>query len=86
MKERLLEIAHSEQCDVHYVDSILKFANGDMRRAVTTLQSMHALGTTIKKDDDNDDDPDSVMAEVAGLPPTSIVDDLWNHLPTTLIP
>ena len=44
---------------------------------------MHALGTTIKKDDDNDDDPDSVMAEVAGLPPTSIVDDLWNHMTTT---
>ena len=42
-----------------------------MRRAVTTLQSVHSTGLTVDGD---------AIAEMAGLPPTSVVNELWASL------
>lgn len=77
MKERLTYIATSEGCspaEMDLLDEILEHANGDMRRAVTTLQSVHSLArggddTVITK---------AAIAEIVGVPPANIVDDLWN--------
>lgn len=44
-----------------------------MRRAVTTLQSAHALGGPLDKDE---------LAELAGLPPPSVVEHLWASFTT----
>jgi replication factor C subunit 2/4 len=77
MKERLLLIANSEGCseqEINLVDDILEHADGDMRRAVTTLQSVHSLaagGCVVDKDS---------IAEIAGLPPASVVDALYQSL------
>lgn len=70
MKNRLHFIAQSEHCDVvdAQLDTILDLAEGDMRRAVTTLQSVHALGKGV---DDN------TIAEIAGKPPQTVVDALY---------
>jgi replication factor C subunit 2/4 len=75
MRERLTLIARSEGCEDAIagtlLDDILNFADGDMRRAVTTLQSVHTLaagGEVVDKDS---------IAEMAGLPPSSVVDRLW---------
>lgn len=72
MKSRLNDIARVEGCSVtdSQLDSILEFAEGDMRRAVTTLQSAHALGTI----------DDQAVAELAGVPPASVVDKLIEAL------
>jgi replication factor C subunit 2/4 len=72
MKNRLLFIAEKEGCVVEdsHLDSILEFAEGDMRRAVTTLQSVHALGHV----------DDKGIAELAGMPPSSVVDKLVQAL------
>ena len=73
MKARLTEIAQAEGCDNEaVVDEILKYAGGDMRRAVTTLQSVHSTGLAA-------DTVDSI-AELAGLPPTSVVNELWSSM------
>lgn len=75
MKERLVSIAENEGCSLDLVDDILHYADGDMRRAVMTLQSVHALTSSgenvITKDD---------IAEIAGLAPKRVVDDLWATL------
>jgi len=72
MKARLTEIAVAEECDESTpLDDILKYAGGDMRRAVTTLQSVHSTGLTVDGD---------AIAEMAGLPPTSVVNELWASL------
>lgn len=77
MKLRLCNIAESEKCNVskEMIDEILKQAQGDMRRAVTTLQSVHALGDA----DFNTED----IAEMAGVPPASVVEGLWTALQTS---
>ena len=69
MKNRLLDISKHENLELpeDVLDEILVQADGDMRRAVTTLQSVHAL-----KNADKD-----MVAEVSGIPPSSVVDDLW---------
>lgn len=80
MKERLLLIADSEGCtdgEKELVDDILEHAGGDMRRAVTTLQSVHALAAA--GGDEYVVDKDAIC-EIAGLPPTNVVDDLWKSL------
>jgi replication factor C subunit 2/4 len=82
MRERIMHIATEEGCrfdegradDV--VDEILNLSQGDMRRAVTTLQSAHSLsggrgGDAIKKDS---------IAEMAGLPPPALIDGLIDVL------
>lgn len=77
MKARLTQIAEQEECsadEMALLDDILDQADGDMRRAVTTLQSVHSLAAggdvVITKDS---------LAEIAGLPPPSVVHALWNH-------
>ena len=82
MRERIMHIATAEGC--HFddgeaddvVDEILNLSQGDMRRAVTTLQSAHSLsggagGDAIKKDS---------IAEMAGLPPPALIDGLIDVL------
>jgi replication factor C subunit 2/4 len=74
MKERLLMIADNEKFSDQakdLIDEILVQSEGDMRRAVTTLQSVHSLafgGDVVSSDS---------IAEIAGLPPKKIVDELW---------
>jgi replication factor C subunit 2/4 len=77
MKQRLFFIAQSEHCAVEdaQLDTILELAEGDMRRAVTTLQSVHALGKGV--DDDT-------IAEIAGKPPQKIVDGLYLALQNSI--
>jgi replication factor C subunit 2/4 len=74
MKARLQSIAQAEGCEegeMNLLDEILQQADGDMRRAVTTLQSVHSLavgGETITSD---------TLAEIAGHPPPGILRHLW---------
>ena len=46
MRARLAAIGEAEHCPLNaaQLDTILTLAEGDMRRAVQTLQSVHALG------------------------------------------
>lgn len=81
MKDRLQTIATAENCTLSssQLDTILTLAEGDMRRAVQTLQSVHALlgggsGATALDDE--------AIADLAGLPPPKVVDDLVNVLKT----
>ena len=78
MRGRLLEIAQAEGCDTSQLDAILQVAKGDMRRAVTTLQSVHTLqltsGSSTSLDKDKTEDR---IAEMAGLPPPRAVQDLF---------
>ena len=77
MKARLSSIAAAEDCtddEIALLDDILDQAEGDMRRAVTTLQSVHALaagGEVVSRDS---------LAEIAGLPPPAVIDDLMQAL------
>lgn len=86
MKERILYIANEEECYFdeekeggsrdEVIDEILNLSQGDMRRAVTTLQSAHSLsggkdGDAIKKES---------IAEMAGLPPPALIDGLIDVL------
>jgi replication factor C subunit 2/4 len=74
MKERLTTIAQAEECSEEeflLVDEILDQADGDMRRAVTTLQSVHSLavgGGAVSSE---------TISEISGLPPSNVVDRLW---------
>jgi len=82
MKARIMYIVSQEEClfekgkEEEVVDEILELSQGDMRRAVTTLQSAHSLsggreGGLIKKES---------IAEMAGLPPSELIDGLINVL------
>lgn len=82
MKERIMYIASEEGCRFddgereEVLDEILSISQGDMRRAVTTLQSAHSLsggkeGDAIKKES---------IAEMAGLPPSDVIDGLVDTL------
>ena len=88
MKERILYIANEEECHFddsedkdskeEVIDEILSLSQGDMRRAVTMLQSAHSLsggkeGEAIKKES---------IAEMAGLPPPALIDGLITTLRT----
>lgn len=75
MKERLAAIARAEGCGEAVFDAIdaaLDVADGDMRRAVTTLQSVHTLagggGSAIDA---------NAVAEMVGRTPPAVVDELW---------
>jgi replication factor C subunit 2/4 len=79
MKERLATIAQAEHCPLSpaQLDCILQLSEGDMRRAVQTLQSVHALtmgGTKHVALTEGD------IAELVGLPPAKVVDDLVQRL------
>ena len=82
MRGRLLDIAQQEGGEYFHdivsskenIDAILQVANGDMRRAVTTLQSVHSLtrglhanNKVLSRDD---------ICEMAGIPPPSAVQQL----------
>jgi replication factor C subunit 2/4 len=77
MKERLMTISTKEGCPFseEQLNYILDLAGGDMRRAVTTLQSAHALSVAgpLSKAD---------LCELAGSPPTDVVDAIWTNLTT----
>lgn len=97
MKDRLLEICTLEQCPtsvVSHLDDIIQYSEGDMRRAVTTLQSVHSIVTGAaatstnnnKKRNittDNNNNTSQVMssamiAEIVGVPPDHVVNELWD--------
>ena len=72
-------IAESEGCgqqEMDLIDEILVQADGDMRRAVTTMQSVHSLAVGAGGRID-EAISSSVIAEIAGLPPPTVVNDLW---------
>lgn len=76
MMERLNFISDNEGCrfkdndKMKILNEILEISQGDMRRAVTTLQSVHTLsGTDGVIELDN-------ISEMAGLPPSSVVNKL----------
>jgi replication factor C subunit 2/4 len=79
MKERLASIAQAEHCPLSptQLDCILQLSEGDMRRAVQTLQSVHAL-TMGRKHQVALTEGD--IAELVGLPPAAVVDDLVQAL------
>ena len=73
MKARLKEICQQEQCtdaEMVWLDDVLQYADGDMRRAVTTMQSVHLLGASSVVSAD-------LIAEMAGVPPPQMVQQLW---------
>ena len=77
MKDRLVAIASHENCQLTeaQLDDILDFSGGDMRRAVTTMQSAHALSAAgpLSKED---------LSELAGVPPIDVIENVWNNLTT----
>jgi len=77
MRARLASICEAEHCPLNafQIDAILSLAEGDMRRAVQTLQSVHALGKQQQITLD-----EAAIAELVGLPPTKVVDDLVQAL------
>jgi replication factor C subunit 2/4 len=67
------------------LDAILLVAGGDMRRAVTSLQSVHALlsGSGVGEGTVGDNSmvvDETVIAELAGSPPPSAIEDLYRSL------
>jgi replication factor C subunit 2/4 len=86
MMARLQSIAKAESCrycptgydaekEQEVLKEILELSQGDMRRAVTTLQSAHTLSGG---DDEESSDYIKVenIAEMAGQPPVDVVDGL----------
>lgn len=74
MKERLYNIAKSEGFNVgdDVMGEILDLSYGDMRKAVTTLQCVHALGgVNVTKE---------TIYEMAGLCPPPVVNKLWDEI------
>jgi len=85
MKERLTSIAEAEHCPLTpaQLDCILQLSEGDMRRAVQTLQSVHAL--TVGRAASSAADKISPLtegdiAELVGVPPAKVLDDLVHAL------
>mmetsp|Transcript_31122 Transcript_31122/g.45530 ORF Transcript_31122/g.45530 Transcript_31122/m.45530 type:complete len:358 (-) Transcript_31122:371-1444(-) len=76
MKNRLMTIATEEKCNVDdvAVEEVLKLAGGDMRKAVTALQSAHTLTGGVGAIE-----ADSI-AEMAGMPPSALIDQLIGSL------
>lgn len=74
MKSRIVEIAQLEKANLDdtAVDALLKASNGDMRKAVTFLQSCHQLtsnmGTAITAD---------MVVDITGKVPESLLQGLW---------
>mmetsp|Transcript_19794 Transcript_19794/g.22640 ORF Transcript_19794/g.22640 Transcript_19794/m.22640 type:complete len:392 (-) Transcript_19794:206-1381(-) len=79
MRQRLTDIGNAEGCSSELAlsyDEILRLSRGDMRRAVTILQSAHALSVG------GDPLSNSDLCELAGLPPPTVVDEIWSSLTT----
>jgi replication factor C subunit 2/4 len=84
MKERIRYIAEQEHCkfekgkEDEVINEVLSLSEGDMRRAVTTLQSAHSLSCGA------DEVIQKVgIAEMAGLPPPALIDNLIKTLQTS---
>jgi replication factor C subunit 2/4 len=100
MKERLRYIAMAEGCTVTdaQLSTVLTLSEGDMRRAVTTLQSVQALMVGMsKEEEENADDEtrknsshrdtvvdEAVLAELAGLPPPAVIQQLVTAMKSKL--
>eukprot|EP00986_Skeletonema_menzelii_P000256 scaffold67_cov155-Skeletonema_menzelii.AAC.30 len=89
MKQRILYIAQEEQCRFEddqaeeVIEEILTLSQGDMRRAVTTLQSAHSLSGVVTEDEvKRDTIKKESIAEMAGLPPQELIDSLIVTLQT----
>jgi replication factor C subunit 2/4 len=85
MKERLLEICTLEQCSsqvISHIDDVLLYSDGDMRRAITTMQSVHSIvsgaTSTMKSTSSTSIMSSSVIAEIVGVPPIEIINQLWD--------
>mmetsp|Transcript_10819 Transcript_10819/g.22635 ORF Transcript_10819/g.22635 Transcript_10819/m.22635 type:complete len:399 (-) Transcript_10819:406-1602(-) len=85
MKQRIFYIADREGCRFEdeekkeeVVEEILTLSRGDMRRAVTALQSAHSLSSGVG---DGKIVKESI-AEMAGLPPPKLIDELIETLRT----
>ena len=91
MKDRLQEICSMEQCPatvVSHLDDIIQYSDGDMRRAVTTLQSVHSIVTGATSNSTNSSKIRSIsatnlmssamIAEIVGVPPDHVVNELWD--------
>ncbi|KAG7344155.1 replication factor C small subunit [Nitzschia inconspicua] len=81
MKERLTSIARAEgitdqQLSGKQMDDILNISGGDMRRAVTSLQSVQALLAGDPKMEINE----ATLAELSGQPPNHVVQTLYQSL------
>ena len=92
MKDRLHEICTYEDCPttvISHLDDIIQYSDGDMRRAVTTLQSVHSIVTgattstvSQKKLSSSTTAATEIMssamiAEIVGVPPDPVVNQLW---------
>ncbi len=89
MKQRILYIAQQEECqfeegqEEEVIEEILTLSQGDMRRAVTTLQSAHSLsGIVTEEEVKRDTIKKESIAEMAGLPPQTLIDSLIVTLQT----
>mmetsp|Transcript_16963 Transcript_16963/g.26512 ORF Transcript_16963/g.26512 Transcript_16963/m.26512 type:complete len:390 (-) Transcript_16963:126-1295(-) len=83
MKQRIMYIAQQEECqfeegqEEEVIEEILTLSQGDMRRAVTTLQSAHSLsGIVTDEEVKRDTIKKESIAEMAGLPPQTLIDSL----------
>lgn len=82
-----MSICQAEHCPLQeaQLDTILELSEGDMRRAVQTLQSVNALtvGSGSSKDEKKRSAvllDDAAIAELVGLPPAKVVDELVQAL------
>jgi replication factor C subunit 2/4 len=85
MRQRLTEIARCEHLTPEEVSGflplILQYADGDMRKAVTTLQSVHALirgGAMTTSSSSSSLGAEDLVAEIAGTPPPRVVQSLFD--------
>lgn len=89
----LVSDSEKQKMEEEILNEILDVCNGDMRRAVTTLQSAHLLsgGNDFDEMDDIDGDgggggggrgyiKKDTIAEMAGLPPQTVIDSLLEIL------
>jgi len=81
MVQRVREIAQAEGCtspaEQALLDPLLEQADGDMRRAVTTLQSLHSLavgGANVSVE---------TLHDIVGQPSAAVVDQLWQAVATS---
>jgi replication factor C subunit 2/4 len=89
MKERVTTIAQAEGrknknavvVTERQIDAVLAVSGGDMRRAVTSLQSVQAL---LAGQGDNDTNriviDEAAIYELAGLPPDQVIETLYQSL------
>lgn len=88
MMERLQTIARAESCkfkneqdEIEVLNKIMTLSHGDMRRAITTLQSAHALAFGSKSTDHNEQLLTAEnVEEIYGIPPQKTIQKLLQGL------